>query len=203
MSQVLSQTVSQVMPTVEPGLRRWTRDEFYRLADLGLFDGQRAELWEGVVMVMSPQGPKHYSSVKRVARVLDVHFPASYDVRMQGPLDLGLHTEPEPDIAVVQTSPDDYAAAHPQGAFLTVEVSDTTLASDQTRKASLYARAGIPDYWIVNLVDQQLEVYRNPVPDAAQPYGHRYANVTILKRGDTVSPLVEPSLVIAVADLLP
>lgn len=187
----------------EPRARRWTKEEYYRMGELGWFNGQKAELLEGEVVVTSPQGPLHFSSLERVARVLGVLLPAQYAVRSQGPLDLGLHTEPEPDVAVVAASSDGYASAHPQTALLVVEVSDTTLASDRARKGSLYARAGIADYWILNLVDRQLEVYRNPRPNAAQRYGHEYASTTILTPADSVSPLCEPAVVIAVADLVP
>jgi Uma2 family endonuclease len=173
------------------------------MGELGWFTGQKAELLEGEIVVTSPQGPLHYSSLERVARVLAVVLPAPYAVRMQGPLDLGPHTEPEPDVAVVAARADGYASAHPQTALLLVEVSDTTLASDRSRKGSLYARAGIADYWIVNLVDGQLEVYRNPRPNPAQQYGYEYADTMILNVADSASPLCEPSVVISVGDLLP
>jgi Uma2 family endonuclease len=187
----------------EPRPRLWTKDEYYRMGELGWFNGQKAELLEGEIVVTSPQGPLHFSSLERVARVLGVLLPAQYAVRTQGPLDLGLHTEPEPDVAVVAARGDGYASAHPHTALLIVEVSDTTLASDRARKGSLYARAGIAEYWIVNLVDRQLEVYRNPQPNPAQRYGHEYADSAILTPADSVSPLCEPSVVIAVADLVP
>src|SRR5262249_18386888 len=136
-------------------------------------------------------------------RVLAVLLPAQYDVRSQGPLDLGPNTEPEPDVAVVPARPDEYASGHPQLALLIVDVSDTTPASDRPRKGSPYARAGIRDAWIVNLADRQLEIYRNPRPNAAQRYGHEYADRTVLTPADTVSPLCEPNVAIAVADLVP
>jgi Uma2 family endonuclease len=187
----------------EPRPRLWTKAEYYHMGELGWFNGQKAELLEGEIVVTSPQGPLHFSSLERVARVLAVLLPDPYAVRSQGPLDLGLHTEPEPDVVVVPARPDNYASAHPQTALLIVEVSDTTLASDRARKGSLYARAGIRDYWIVNLVDRRLEVYRNPRPNTAQRYGHEYADRTILTPADSVSPLCEPTVAIAVADLVP
>ena len=191
------------MLVAEPKPRLWTRDEFHRMADLGLFNGQRAELIEGEVMVLSPQKPEHFTTTDRVTDLLRQHFGAGYHVRMQGPIDLGPHSEPEPDVAVVRGRREDYGTQHPQTAALIVEVSDTTLSSDRRRKASLYARAGIRDYWIVNLVDHQIEVFRDPAPDPAQPYGHGYTSATTLVPPAAVSPLAAPGVSLPVADLLP
>jgi Uma2 family endonuclease len=191
------------MQTIEPQVRRWTREEFYRMADLGLFDGQRAELIEGEVMVLSLQKPEHFTTTDRVTELLRLHFGSGYHVRMQVPIDLGPHSEPEPDVAVVRGRREDYGTQHPQTAALIVEVSDTTLSSDRRRKASLYARAGLKDYWIVNLVDHQVEVYRDPALDSTQPYGHGYASATTLVPPAAVSPLAAPAVSLPVADLLP
>src|SRR6185369_4219155 len=89
----------QLPPIPEPVPRHWTKHEFYQLADLGLFVGQRAELIEGEIMVLSPQKAEHFTTTERVTNVLDGVFGAGFHVRMQGPLDLGAHTEPEPDVA--------------------------------------------------------------------------------------------------------
>ncbi len=118
------------------------------------------------------------------------------------PLDLTLSSEPIPDVFVVPGKPRDYTA-HPTTALLIVEVSDSTLSHDRNRKGSLYAAALIQDYWIVNLVDRQLEVYRVPVPDAAGVFGFTCSQRTILAPGATVSPLALPQAQIAVTDLLP
>src|SRR5262249_26865513 len=96
-----------------------------------------------------------------------------------------------------------YATHHPQTAVLIVEVSESRLDYDRTRKASLYARADITDYWIVNLVNNQLEVRRDPRPDPSQHYGHGYASLTTLVPPAVVSPLAAPQVSLAVADLLP
>lgn len=189
-----------IVKLAEPQPRFWTKAEFYRLAELGFFQGQKAELWEGEVVVMSPQGPLHYTRMDRIRKVLELLFGPAFLVRMQGPIDLGAHSEPEPDIAVVPAG--DYSQAHPLGALLIVEISDSSLAGDRGRKASLYARNGIADYWIVNLVDDQLEIYRQPQVDAAQPYGYSFADRIVLGRNETVSPLAAPAVKISVADLL-
>jgi len=191
------------MQVADPKSRLWTQDELHQMAELGFFDGQRAELIEGEIVVLSPQKASHYSATDQAADLLRQHFGKGFHVRMQGPLDLGPHSEPEPDVAVVQGNRASYKTRHPKTAVLIVEVSDTTLKNDRSRKASLYARAGIADYWIINLVDRQLEVYRQPQPDAAQTYGHGYGDVTILTVGQTVSPLAAPSVSLDVGDLLP
>lgn len=189
----------------QPGVRkrRWSKKEYYRLGELGFFHGQRVELLEGVLMDQSPQGALHADTTDCVRRVLGSLFGTGYLVRCQFPLDLGQTTEPEPDVAVVVGVPRQFQSAHPTSAELIVEVSDTTLAYDRHRKGSLYARAGIADYWIVNLVDRQIEVYRDPVPDATQPYGYRYANRTDVSPPNMVSPLALPQAAIPAAELLP
>ena len=189
-------------PSEEPHPRLWTKDEYYRLGDLGFFNGQRVELIEGEIMVLSPQNWLHGSTTDRVAEVLRQSLGGGSWVRMQLPLDLGLIIEPEPDVSVVPGQREDYTD-HPTTALLVVEVSEATLAYDQGDKASLYAAGRIIDYWVVNLVDRQIEVYRNPTADSSQRHGHRYADVTILTRADSVRPLAFPAVSIPVADLLP
>jgi Uma2 family endonuclease len=173
------------------------------MGELGWFTGQRVELIDGEIMVLSPQGPFHTTSTDRVRRILEHTLGAGVWVRMQFPVDFGSYSEPEPDVSVVPGSLEDYTTAHPTTALLIVEVSDSTLSYDRNRKASLYARAGIADYWIVNLVDGQLEVRRHPVPHSSKRYGFDYDAVTILHRADIVVPLCRPEVRIPVGDLLP
>jgi Uma2 family endonuclease len=187
---------------VDPHPRRWTKEEYYKLGELGVFRGQRVELIDGEITVLSPQNWPHASTTDRIFRILDHHLGQGFWVRMQLPVDFGLATEPEPDVSAVPGQPANYTN-HPTAAVLIVEVSDTTLAYDRGRKASLCAAAGVTDYWIANLLDHQLEVYRDPVPDGTQDFGFRYATVTILQPGAMVSPLAAPQVQIAVADLLP
>jgi Uma2 family endonuclease len=202
MAVTMAQPVQVVPPTLaEPTRRLWTRDEYYRMGEMGLFLGQRVELIEGEIMVFSPQNWPHTSTVARVGEVLQRVLGAGFWVRMQFPLNLST-SDPEPDLSVVAGRLEDYSD-HPTTAVLIVEVSETTLHFDRTRKASLYARAGIADYWIVNLVNNQLEVRRDPRPDPTQPYGHGYASLTTLVPPATVSPLAAPQVSLAVTDLLP
>jgi Uma2 family endonuclease len=186
----------------DPNQRRWTRAEYHQMADLGWFDGQRVELIQGDIMVLSPQKFSHYSSVDRVCEVLRDHFGVGYWVRPQAPMGFGAFSEPEPDVSVVLGRREDYTE-HPTAAILLVEVSDSTLSYDRNRKASLYATAGVADYWIVNLVDGQVEVYRQPAPDPLQAYGHGYGSRQVLTPSASVSPLGLPGAAVAAALLLP
>ena len=187
----------------EPMGRRWTREEYNRLGELGWFRGQRTELMEGEIMVLSPQGPSHSNVTDLVAEVLRASGWPHVWARMQLPIDFGPYSEPEPDVSVVVGTRADYRDAHPTFALLIVEVSDSTLAYDRGRKASLYAMRGIADYWIVNLQDMQLEVRRDPRPDPSQPFGYGYASLTVLRSDGLASPLAAPEVSISVDDLLP
>ena len=188
------------MTVVEPTTRRWTREEYYRLAEMGMFHGQRVEFIDGEIIQMPAQKGPHYACISAVQDALREIFGAGCWVRTQAPLHL-LGFAPEPDVAVVVGTRRDYAD-HPESAILIVEVSDTTLTYDRTRKASLYAAAGVPDYWIVNLVARQIEVRREPVPDENTEFGFRYGAMTIVGPGQNVAPLAAPSATIPVDDLL-
>ena len=181
----------------------WTVDEFQRAYDLGAFGfGVRLELIEGEIIRKMSQNEPHAWAIQAVTEALRSIFAETHSVRVQLPLVFGARSKPEPDIAVVAGSFNDYKQAHPTTAALVVEVSDTTLAMDRTTKAALYARAGIEDYWIVNLPDGVLEVHRQPAAMAEQPLGHHYRSIIRLTPTDTISPLGRPD-VVAVSSLLP
>lgn len=191
-----------IMAIPERKTRRWSRIEYDRLIDLGVFQpGDPIELIGGELVVAEPQGAPHYTSIQKTARVLERAFGPSWNVRTQGPMGLDEESEPEPDVAVVPGEPDDYGTSHPSRADLVVEVSESSLAFDRGHKGSVYARAGILDYWIVNLVDRVVEVYREPAPDAAAPFGARYARREALDPSRQVSPLAAPHVSIHVRDL--
>jgi Uma2 family endonuclease len=188
----------------EPVPRRWTREEYYCMGEAGVFvSNGHVELIEGEILHRSPQGPLHSVGTSRLYRVIGAAFGPGFYVRSQLPLALGQRSDPEPDLVVVPGAPEDYEDAHPTTALLVVEVSDTTLAYDRTIKAGLYARAGIADYWIVNLVDHLIEVHRDPQPDATSPLGASYGQVIRHGRGAVISPLAAPQAQIAVDNLLP
>lgn len=191
-----------VAQVIEPKIYRWTRDEYYRLAEQGWFQDRLVELIDGEIIEMPPPGNAHCVGVECVASELRTVFGANHWVRVQMPLNLGTHSDPQPDIAVVRGTPRDYAD-HPTTALLVVEVSDTSLRYDRGRKASLYAKAGLAEYWIVDVANSQLEIYRQPKADQQQAFGFGYADKTILTSSDVARPLAAAQAQIKVADLLP
>jgi Uma2 family endonuclease len=130
-------------------------------------------------------------------------FGPGWAVRVQMPIALDNESEPEPDVAIVPGTHRDYEAAHPARPALLVEVAESSLVDDRGTKATLYARAGIADYWILNLVDRVLEVCRDPVTATAQRSGWRYRDVTVLDVGASIAPLARPDASIEVAAMLP
>jgi Uma2 family endonuclease len=185
-------------------LRRWTRQEYERLAELGVLGPEEhVELIEGEIVEMPPQLSRHTTGVYLAYEALRAIFGVGFVVRVQFPLALGQYSEPEPDIAVVAGTGRDFADAHPTSALLVVEVSDTTLSFDRDAKASLYAAAGIPEYWIVNLVQRQLEMHREPAAMPETQYGFGYRTRTIALPGEVVSTPGPAGSRLAVDDLLP
>jgi Uma2 family endonuclease len=183
-------------------LRRWRRVEYERLVNLGVFENDPIELIGDQLVVAEPQSEYHASSINAIEYAVRAILPPGWIVRTQSPVSLDDESEPEPDLVVVAGRPADYRHAHPARPALVIEVSESSLAFDRVHKGSLYARAGMQDYWIVNLVDRVLEVYRDPSPDPSAPYGWRYRSVASLRSSDVVTPFAFSSSRIAVADLL-
>lgn len=190
------------MSTASTHPRRWKRIEYEQLIDRGIFQpGERLELIGGQLLVREPQGGAHALGIELVAEAMREAFGSAARVRVQLPIALDDESEPEPDVSVVGGPLADADRALPSRALLIVEVSDSSLALDQTEKASLYARAGIADYWILNLVERVLEVHREPTAGLTAPYGWRYRLIHRLAAGDVVSPLAAPRSRIPVARL--
>ena len=165
---------------------------------------ERLELIEGeVIEKVSPQESPHATSTNLSGKAAERAFSEDYHIRAQLPLVFGPHNKPEPDVAVVTGSIRDYSRAHPITAVLVIEVSDSTLRYDRTTKAGIYARAGIEDYWILNVIDRVLEVHRQPAAMTDMPLGHGYRSITRYTETEAVSPLAAPGSSILVADLLP
>lgn len=175
----------------------WDADRYEEAVACGIFTSDDPiELIDGEIIThMSPQKSPHASAIDLVAAAVERAFGAGYYSREQQPLRLGLQSVPEPDVAVVRGSPRDYSNGHPLTAELVVEVADTSLALDRGRKLRLYAREGVPEYWIVNLVDDCVEVQRRP---AGEVYGETRTHL----RGESIAvgPRAQP---VAVHDLLP
>lgn len=184
--------------------RRWSRVEYERLVECGFFrPGDRVELIGGQLLVAEPQNGPHATAVGLAEDALREAFGGGWVVRVQAPIALDDESEPEPDVAVVPGARRDYRRGHPQRSVLAVEVADESLVSDRAIKGSVYARAGMADYWIVNLVENLVEVYRDPVPDSQATYGWAYRSVERHGPGAVISPLALPGTVVAVADILP
>ncbi len=184
--------------------RRWTRAEYDRLVEYGVFgEDEHLELLDGLLVVREPQGSGHGAAVVALQDALRAAFGSRFHVRPQLPVALDDASEPEPDAVVVRGRPWDYRAGHPTTPLLVAEIAVSSLAVDRRLKGGLYARAGIPDYWVVNLRDEVLEVYRRPARSPSSRHGWKYRSVRLLRRGATISPLAAPRARIAVADLLP
>ncbi len=179
----------------------WTSDEYYRVAELGVFEGKRVELIEGEIIDMAPMGTHHFVCTNLVADALREIFVKGFFVSTQNQLDVDEQSQPEPDVAVVKGSPRDYLGFHPRTLVLAVEVSDTSLSLDRDIKTRLYAKAGIGDYWFVNLQDRCIEVFRKPTEDPN--IGFMYAERTVFGEGQLVSPLAKPRSKVKVSDILP
>lgn len=178
------------MTILEPTTRRWTREEYYRLAGEGWFAGQRVQLFHGEIVQTAPQGHQHAKAILRVSQFLQSAYGPAHWVRIQSPLNILRDSEPEPDVAVTPNPPEAYQD-HPTTALLVVEISDSSVAFDR-RKAHLYCAADVPEYWIVNLGKRILEVHRHPVADAKAELGYRYREVHELGDAETISPLSKP-----------
>jgi Uma2 family endonuclease len=184
--------------------RRWTRAEFDRLIDIGVFSpAERLELLGGELIVSESQTSAHYTAIGLVEDALRAALPRGWLVRTQGPIELDDESQPEPDIAVTPGERRSYSRRHPSRPALVVEVAESRLAFDREHKGSLYARARLEDTWIVNLVDRVLEVYRRPVPDPSSPFGWRYASREVFRAESSVELLAAPGARVLVSDLLP
>ena len=172
---------------------RWTCAEFHRFGDMGVFEGRRAMLIDGVILEEGPMNPPHAIALELVEVALRAAFGTGWRIRSQSPLVLGQDLDPEPNFAVMAGTPRG-SSGHPTMAALVVEVADSSLNYDTNEKRLLYARAGIGEYWVVDINGQRLLVYRDP-------QGGDYATQQVFGPADSVSPLAVAAAV-RVADLL-
>jgi Uma2 family endonuclease len=179
--------------------RRFNVEEYHRMAEAGvLHPAERVELIEGEIVQMAAIGSRHAECVDRLNRLLVRGIEDRGTVRVQNPVRLSDHSEPEPDIALVRPRPEGYADRHPGpgDTLLIIEVADATLALDRKVKVPLYAQAGIPECWIVDLEADVIDVHRTL-------QGREYAHVERHHRGDRIRPGAFPDLRLAVDEIMP
>lgn len=195
-----------VAPVEGVPLRRFTLDEYHELIKIGFFDeDERIELLEGFLVSMSPIKPPHAYAVDCLLQLFaSLLSRGEIRLRVQSPISIAkTESEPEPDLVIAKDLGIAYARRHPYPSevLLVVEVADTTLVQDRTRKGMVYAQSAIAEYWILNLADESLEVYRDPnVPDTGDAV---YQTKLTFHRGETVAPLAFPDFVVAIGDVLP
>ncbi len=178
--------------------KRFTVTEFQRMVETGIIEeGSPYELLNGEIVHMASIGSKHASKVSRINAHLSKTLQQVHIIAVQNPIELGAFSQPEPDIAILHWQDDFYESGHPtaQDIYLLIEVSDTTLNYDRTHKLPIYAESGIAEYWIVNLLDNQIEVYR-------KPSGKIYQSIETFTKGQTLTIELLPNVTIAVDDLL-
>ncbi len=177
--------------------RLFTTEEYHRLATAGVLgEDDRVELLEGVIVEMTPIGRLHAATVDRINALLSTRLGARAIVRVQSPVPAGPLSEPQPDLALLRPTPDYYATTPLTSAdvLLVLEVADTSLAHDRAR-VRVYAAAGIPEVWILDLSGERLEVYRRPA-------GGRYADERVVPRGERVAPEAFADLGLTLDDLI-
>ena len=185
--------------SVEPLRHRFSVDDYYKMAEAGLFaPGQRLELLDGEIIEMNPIGISHASIVDRLTRLFVRGLGDEVWVRVQNPVRLSDLTEPEPDITLLRPRADSYSTGHPrpEDVVLVVEVADTTLRWDRSVKRPLYAAAGVPEVWIVDVGGGVVEVATGPGPED-------YAAVRQATQGEQLTPVMLPDHAFAVADIVP
>jgi Uma2 family endonuclease len=183
---------------VEVLRHRFTVTDYHRMGEAGIFaEDDRVELIDGEVVQMTPIGSRHAGCVKRLNRLLGAAVGDRAVVAVQDPIALHPDSEPQPDLALLRPRADFYGGGHPGPAdvWLVVEVADRSLAFDRGVKVPLYARAGVPELWIVDLAGDGVETYRRPA-------GGRYAEVQRLGRGQRLGCAAFPGLDVAVDDVL-
>jgi Uma2 family endonuclease len=191
-------TIPSPIPSGLPTLYRMTVDEYERIGQL--LDDTRVELIDGYLVKKMSKGPEHEWTTRKVHKTLDSRLPPGWTSQKEAPVRIPAYDEPEPDVAIIRGSDDDYKhrTAEAADVALLVEVSESSLSQDRSKKLSAYAKGGIPVYWIVNLVDRQVEVYTSPGPSG-------YQSRQVHPAGDVIPVVIDgqPRAPIAVDDILP
>jgi Uma2 family endonuclease len=196
----LSTYPTLTLPLEPNRLKRLTVQDYHRMSELGILDpSERTELIAGQIVLMASKGTPHVLTLRLLAIALEAllrHQPVF--VSTQDPIRLDNYSEPEPALTIVQGTIQDYADHHPRPneVSLVVEVADSTLKQDCEIKDKLYAQAGIADYWVVDLKNRQLHIFRHPTPAG-------YTSHLILTEPNQVSPLAFPDIALALTAILP
>jgi len=183
-------------------VRRLSVTEYHKMGEIGMFEeNEYVELIDGVIREMSPKGSRHTASVSNLTNLLPLLLAGKALIRVQDPIVLDDNTEPEPDVAVIKPRNDNYSESHPRAedVLLLIEVADTSLEYDREIKLPRYANAGVPEVWIVNLVENIVEVYREPLVSSGMGYYRIRMNFV---KGDTLMLQAFPDLKIAISDVL-
>ena len=179
-------------------IRLLTVQEYHRMAEIGIFEeDERVELLAGQIVKMAAKGTAHSAAVTRTDKLLNNRLGQRILVRLQDPVRLNDYSEPEPDIAVVVPNPLYYEDHHPTPSeiYLIIEVADTTLRTDCGIKATIYAQSGIADYWVLDVNNRQLHVFREPTQDG-------YESIVVLGDDASISPLQFPDFYFMVGEML-
>jgi Uma2 family endonuclease len=176
------------------GIRKLSRGEYDRLVDLGWFAGEPIELLRGMLVTMSPQGLVHQNIGAWLTKRLILTLGEPWDVRAHSPYAASGDSEPEPDVSVSPAG--DYISDHPSNAVLLIEVSNSSLKKDRGIKGPLYAEAGVPEYWIVDVSGDELRIEVH-----TDPRGGDYRHVEILRDGDVLRPSRLPGVEILVTEI--
>jgi Uma2 family endonuclease len=182
---------------------RWTIREYRKLGESGFFSGVKTMLIRGEIFTMATPNPPHDEALNLTQEYLRQAFATGHHVRNQQGFDIGTDTDPSPDLAVVSGSIRELHGRTPTSAMLIVEISDTSLFDDLTTKAELYATAGVREYWVVDVTNRQLHIFRDPVALPAGLGATAYRTHLTLPPEETIAPLAAESASVRVADLLP
>lgn len=197
-------STAMLSPSQPSRPKRWTREEYENLICLGVFDSDdHVELLQGEIVETMPQNSPHSNVIVRLTQTLVVAFSASFQVRIQLPLRISEESVPEPDAAIVQGNMESFADNQPQSALLVIEAADSTLEKDRTTKLEIYAQSGVIDYWIININDRVVEVYREPAAISGTPSGYGYRSVRHYTETEEIAPLFSPESFIKVSAVLP
>ena len=178
--------------------KRFSADDYQRMGQAGILRREdRVELIDGEIIAMTPIGPRHCASVDRANRAFVTKAGDSAIVRVQGSVRLSFYTEPEPDLVLLRPRPDFYSSAHPGPAdiLLIVEIAQTSIDYDREVKSGVYARSGVPEYWLADLNENLLTCY-------SSPEGGTYQRVERYTRGQSLAPQLLPACVVSTEDLL-